>query len=113
MDASERFGAATRAARFEPNPSLSQEAHHTIRRIRTAPTAAANAPATPSDPPDLRVVEMIEALRRRIASRPMSATILALGFGFVLGGALSFRAGRAALGIAGRHVVRELLKEML
>jgi hypothetical protein len=64
-------------------------------------------------PPDLRAAELLEAARRRIASRPVSATILAVGFGFVLGGALSFRAGRAALGIAGRHVMRELLKEMI
>jgi hypothetical protein len=64
-------------------------------------------------PPDLRVAELIGAFRRRIAVRPLTSTLLALGAGFVLGGALSFRAGRMALAIVGRHAMQEVLKELL
>jgi hypothetical protein len=39
--------------------------------------------------------------------------VIGLSAGFVLGGALSFRAGRMALGVASRHLFRELLKEVL
>jgi hypothetical protein len=39
--------------------------------------------------------------------------LVAVSAGFVVGGALSFRAGRMALAVLGRHAVREFLKEIL
>jgi hypothetical protein len=64
-------------------------------------------------PPDLRAAELVGALGRAISSRPVTAALIALTGGFVLGGALSFRTGRAALAFAGRQLVTELLKELL
>jgi len=40
----------------------------------------------------------------------MASLALALGAGFVVGGAFCFRAGRIALAAAARHIARELLK---
>jgi hypothetical protein len=63
--------------------------------------------------PDARIVDLARAVTARIASRPLTAAMLAVGVGFIVGGALSFRAGRAALAAAGRQVLRELLKQVL
>lgn len=65
------------------------------------------------DGPDARIADVARALSAHIASRPLTAAVLAVGVGFIVGGALSFRAGRAALASAGRHVLRELLKQVL
>jgi len=109
MDATERTGAAARAPR-----SASQETglHDSPRALRRLPSSAWT-PAAPIVPPDLRVAELIGVFRRRIAVRPLTSTLIALGAGFVLGGALSFRAGRMALAIVGRHAMQEVLKELL
>jgi len=40
----------------------------------------------------------------------MASLALALGAGFVVGGAFCFRAGRIVLAAAARHIARELLK---
>jgi hypothetical protein len=50
---------------------------------------------------------------RRISAQPFESMVIALGVGFALGGALSFRAGRLAVRVAMRHVGRELLKQFL
>ena len=63
--------------------------------------------------PVARIAVLAQAVARRIRSRPVASLVLALGVGFVVGGALSFRAGRAALATAARHCTRELLKQVL
>jgi hypothetical protein len=57
--------------------------------------------------------EIGRSLLRRVRQRPLAAVVAAVGVGFVIGGALSFRAGRVALGTVGRQVARELLKQVL
>jgi hypothetical protein len=63
--------------------------------------------------PAERLGEIARAIVRRVRERPLAALAAAIGAGFVLGGALSFRVGRTALSAAGRHVVREFLKQVL
>lgn len=65
------------------------------------------------DGPDARLAEVARAVCERIVSRPLTSAMLAVSVGFVVGGALSFRAGRLALAAAGRHILRELLKQVL
>jgi hypothetical protein len=43
----------------------------------------------------------------------LTSVAAAIGVGFVVGGALSFRGGRIALAAVGRHVAREFLKQVL
>jgi hypothetical protein len=59
------------------------------------------------------VKEFAHGIADRIRSRPLASLALAMGVGFVVGGALSFRFGRALLASASRHVARELLKQVL
>ena len=59
------------------------------------------------------VLELIEAVARRIRRRPLAALVVGAGFGFVIGGALSCRMGRLLLAAGARHVTRELLKQLL
>ncbi|MBV9948435.1 MAG: hypothetical protein JOZ69_16410 [Myxococcales bacterium] len=49
----------------------------------------------------------------RVRARPWSSVAAAIGVGFIVGGALSFRAGRIAMAAAARHLARELLKQVL
>jgi hypothetical protein len=63
--------------------------------------------------PQARLLELLDAVARRIRKKPMSALAIALGAGFVVGGALSSRVGRAMLAAGARHVARELLKQLL
>jgi hypothetical protein len=92
---------------------------------RSAPLRVERAPRTPSlrlahvvasahfDGPAGHLRELAEAIVRRIRRRPITALAAAIGAGFIVGGALSFRAGRVALAAAFRHVARELLKQVL
>jgi hypothetical protein len=59
------------------------------------------------------VVQLIEAVARRIRRRPLAALAVGAGIGFVIGGALSFRTGRLLLAAGARQVVRDLLKQLL
>ena len=63
--------------------------------------------------PAERFGELARALARRVRERPMVSVAAAIGVGFLVGGALSFRAGRIALGVAARRVAREVLKQLL
>jgi hypothetical protein len=63
--------------------------------------------------PGARVSDLSRAVEHRIRSRPLVSLAVAVGVGFVIGGALSFRAGRIALAAAARHLARELLKQVL
>ena len=60
-----------------------------------------------------RVSDISRALFERIRRRPLASLAVALGVGIVVGGALSFRAGRIALAAAARHVAHEVLKQVL
>jgi hypothetical protein len=106
MSANERLEAAVmRGGSLEPTQVSAR-----ARALRRVP------PLTPIehiDGPDTRIADVARAVTARIASRPLTAAVLAVGLGFVVGGALSFRAGRAALAAAGRHILRELLKQVL
>jgi hypothetical protein len=79
---------------------------HPIRRAPSATSAYFEGPAG-------QLRELAEAIVRRIRRRPLTSLAVAIGVGFVVGGALSFRAGRVALAAAARHVARELLKQVL
>jgi hypothetical protein len=57
--------------------------------------------------------EIAQAVMANIRRRPLASILFAVGVGFVVGGALSFRAGRLALAAAARHLGRELLKQTL
>jgi hypothetical protein len=66
-----------------------------------------------SDGPVARVSSLAVAFSGRVRKRPLTSLAVAIGVGFVVGGALSFRAGRLALTAAARHLARELLKQVL
>jgi len=65
------------------------------------------------DRPDARLIALLEAMARRIRRQPLAALAFAVGAGFMLGGALSSRTGRAVVSAAARHLGRELLKQLL
>jgi ElaB/YqjD/DUF883 family membrane-anchored ribosome-binding protein len=90
------------------NATVPTAEHHAraLRRVATATVPSLEGPAE-------RIGEIARALLRRVRQRPFMAVAAAIGAGFVLGGALSFRAGRIALGAAARHVAREFLKQVL
>jgi hypothetical protein len=98
--------------RHDPSERCAREAG---RRPSSAKLARrhAGARAIEIDGPAERLRELAAALGRRIRRRPIASLLAAIGIGFVVGGALSFRAGRIALAAAGRHVGRELLKQVL
>jgi hypothetical protein len=80
--------------------------------VRRAPPAGLAALAE-IEGPSARVRELARAIVRRIRRRPIASIAAAVGVGVVVGGALSFRAGRYAILAAARHVARELLKQVL
>jgi hypothetical protein len=63
--------------------------------------------------PAARIGSLAQAVAGRIRARPLASIAFAIGIGFAVGGALSFRAGRVALAAAARHIARELLKQVL
>jgi hypothetical protein len=63
--------------------------------------------------PAARVAELARALAWRVRERPVATLAVAVGVGFLVGGALTFRAGRIALAVAARRVAREVLKQVL
>jgi hypothetical protein len=63
--------------------------------------------------PAVRLEELGRALARHVRDRPVASLVAAVGAGFVVGGALSFRAGRVALAVAVRRLAREVLKQLL
>jgi hypothetical protein len=60
-----------------------------------------------------RIALLVLVIGRRIRRRPLTALAVGVAAGFVIGGALSFRAGRILLAAGARHVARELLKQLL
>jgi hypothetical protein len=77
------------------------------RRLRRLP------PSLGLEVQETRVLELVEAIERNIRRRPFTALACAIGAGFVIGGALSSRAGRLLLATGARHAARELLKQLL
>lgn len=59
-----------------------------------------------------RASELLDAVVSRIRRQPYVSVAVAGWIGFVLGGALSFRAGRVVLAAATRHMGRELFKRV-
>jgi hypothetical protein len=53
------------------------------------------------------------AVKQRVKERPLTAVAAAVAVGLIVGGGLSFRFGRLLLAAASRHVVREVLKQVL
>lgn len=82
--------------------------HATPRTVREAarPSFELEGPAAP-----LRA--MVHAVTRRVRERPLTAVAAAVALGVIVGGGLSFRLGRLLLASASRHVVREVLKQVL
>ncbi len=78
-----------------------------VQRVRRIPAAFG------FSGPEARILELLEVIGRRIRRRPLSAIALTAAAGFVLGGAMSFRAGRLLVAAGVRHVTRELLKQVL
>jgi hypothetical protein len=62
---------------------------------------------------DARILDLIDAIGRRIRRRPLASIAVGVGLGFLIGGALSFRAGRILLAAGARRAARELLKQVL
>jgi hypothetical protein len=60
-----------------------------------------------------RAAELARALYARIRERPLTSLAVAVGVGLLVGGALSFRAGRLALVAAARRVGQEVLRQVL
>lgn len=65
------------------------------------------------DGPAARLTGLSRAVVGRIRGRPFASLAFAIGVGFVVGGALSFRTGRITLAAAVRHIAREVLKQVL
>jgi hypothetical protein len=63
--------------------------------------------------PTEHFVRIASVFARSISRKPLLAMTAALAVGFVIGGGMSTRAGRLALGAAGRHVIRELLRNAI
>jgi hypothetical protein len=82
--------------------------------VPTAVVARRRRPAVLGlDGREARLLELVHAIGRRIRRRPLAALAVGVAAGFVIGGALSFRAGRILLAAGTRHVARELLKQLL
>src|ERR1700722_7388813 len=62
---------------------------------------------------EARVLELIDAMGRRIRRHPLAALAIGAGVGFVVGGGVSLRAGRPLLAAGARRPARELLKHLL
>ena len=88
---------------------------HRTRQHATARTTARE-PTQPSfelDGPTAPVRAIVRAVTRRVRERPLTAVAAAIAVGVIVGGGLSFRVGRLLLAAASRHVVREVLKQVL
>lgn len=88
-------------------------------RSYAAPGPAARTvrePARPSfelDGPVAPLRAIVRAVTQRVHERPLTAVAAAVALGVIVGGGLSFRLGRLLLASASRHVVREVLKQVL
>lgn len=86
--------------------------------MRIANAAVMDVAVVPSSRADLegpatRLTDLVARVAGNIRRQPLASLAVALGVGFIVGGALSFRIGRLTLAAAARHVGRELLKQVL
>jgi ElaB/YqjD/DUF883 family membrane-anchored ribosome-binding protein len=100
-------GGPGEARRVEVREGPRERAATMVQRRRRAPLVSG------LEGQQARIVELIAAVARRIRGRPFAALAVGAGVGFVIGGALSFRAGRLLLAAGARHVARELLKQLI
>jgi hypothetical protein len=63
--------------------------------------------------PRERLWQLAVSLGTHIRRRPLASLAIAVGVGFVVGGALSSRGGRIALAAATSHFAHQLLKRVL
>jgi hypothetical protein len=89
------------------------EAGRRFPRLEPGPRAEVTTDLAALEGPVARVEELARALAWRVRERPMATLAVAMGVGFLVGGALTFRAGRIALAVAARRVAREVLKQVL
>jgi hypothetical protein len=96
------------------NQNASDREGERRRRSRRAKSSNDSQAMEPDEPGTLaRASELLDAVVARIRRQPYASMAIAGGAGFVLGGALSFRAGRVVLAAATRHVGRELFRQVL
>ena len=96
-----------------PLERVARHGDPTMGRLATVPRRRRLPAALAFEGQEARILELVEALGRRIRRRPLAALAAGVGLGFVIGGALSFRAGRILLAAGARHAARELLKQLL
>ncbi len=95
-------------------PAMTETASASEWRSETAKRPAlVPFPRADLEGPAARVNELVASILGNIKRRPLASIAVALGVGFVIGGALSFRAGRLALAVAARHLGRQMLKQVL
>jgi hypothetical protein len=95
----------TTASAASPAPSTS--------RRREVPRESTPPPAVVFDGRVRPLHAIAKAVKRRVHDRPFTAVAAAVAVGLIVGGGLSFRLGRLLLAAASRHVVREVLKQVL
>lgn len=104
-----------------PDGQTASDRNESDRRRRARRARSSN--ESPSDSQDAqagsdasgafsRASELLNATVARIQRQPYASMAIAGGVGFVVGGALSFRAGRVVLGAAARHMSHELFKQI-
>jgi hypothetical protein len=107
-------------ARDDAAPSSEELPRRRAKSSRPALRGPGVAPQPPEPPrlqlaapPGRRLAQLAIDLGTRIRRRPLGSLAVAIGIGFVAGGALTFRAGRLALAVTARRFAHELLKRLL
>jgi hypothetical protein len=94
-------------------PSVAPAVAPPMDRRRAMPREPAPPPALVLDGRASPLWAIARAVKRRVHERPLTAVAAAVAVGLIVGGGLSFRMGRLLLAAASRHVVREVLKQVL
>jgi hypothetical protein len=68
--------------------------------------------AVPAALVGVRATDLARTVYTRIRERPLTSLAVAVGVGLLVGGALSFRAGRLALVAVARRVAQEVLRQV-
>ncbi len=106
------YGGETASARERSAGDASTTESFAPEPRRALQRATARQPAE-WEGPGVRVVELVRALSSFVRERPLTSLGVAIGLGFVVGGAMSFRAGRVVLAAAARRVAKQVLKQVL
>jgi len=94
-------------------PSVAPPVAPPMSRRRAMPREPAPSPPIVLDGRASPLWAIASAVQRRVHERPLTAVVAAVAVGLIVGGGLSFRMGRLLLAAASRHVVREVLKQVL